>query len=112
MDPTMQIMQKFTVKEMKTFGSYLRKEVINRQGEKLNNFDNEIAYSLDELIENCNMKVSREMHWTKCCGCRRRRHVHSLYPRMGERILGGKPRIRISTIHKAKGGEADNVALF
>ena len=32
--------------------------------------------------------------------------------RMGESILSGKPRIRISTIHKAKGGEADNVLLL
>jgi superfamily I DNA/RNA helicase len=32
--------------------------------------------------------------------------------RRGERILTGSPRIRISTIHKAKGGEADNVALL
>ena len=32
--------------------------------------------------------------------------------RRGEYILTKKPRIRISTIHKAKGGEADNVALI
>ena len=32
--------------------------------------------------------------------------------RMGESILTGTPRIKISTIHKAKGGEADNVALL
>ncbi len=31
---------------------------------------------------------------------------------MGESILTGTPRIKISTIHKAKGGEADNVALL
>ena len=31
---------------------------------------------------------------------------------MGEKILTDKPRIKISTIHKAKGGEADNVALL
>ena len=32
--------------------------------------------------------------------------------RRGERVLTASPRIRISTIHKAKGGEADNVALL
>ena len=31
---------------------------------------------------------------------------------MGEKILTDKPRIKISTIHKAKGGEADNVAVL
>ena len=32
--------------------------------------------------------------------------------RRGESILVGTPRIRISTIHRSKGGEADNVALL
>ena len=32
--------------------------------------------------------------------------------RRGEFILTKKPRIRLSTIHKSKGGEADNVALI
>ena len=32
--------------------------------------------------------------------------------RMGESILSSKPRIRISTIHKAKGGGGDNVLLL
>ena len=32
--------------------------------------------------------------------------------RRGEFILTRKPRIRLSTIHKSKGGEADNVALI
>ena len=30
----------------------------------------------------------------------------------GEKILSADPRIRVSTIHRAKGGEADNVALL
>ena len=32
--------------------------------------------------------------------------------RRGEKILSADPRIRVSTIHRAKGGEADNVALL
>ena len=32
--------------------------------------------------------------------------------RRGERILSEDPRIRVSTIHRAKGGEADNVAIL
>ena len=38
-------------------------------------------------------------------------NIHHLVRRMGEKILTDKPRVKISTIHKAKGGEADNVAL-
>ena len=107
--------EKFTPMEMKTFGSYLRKEVINRQGKKrFNNLDPEIAYSLDELIENCNMLVSREMHWTKVLRASEKEALYiASIRRSGERILGdAKPRIRLSTIHKAKGGEADNVILL
>jgi superfamily I DNA/RNA helicase len=32
--------------------------------------------------------------------------------RRGEKILSEDPRIRVSTIHRAKGGEADNVAIL
>lgn len=32
--------------------------------------------------------------------------------RRGERLRGGKPRVRLSTIHSAKGGEADHVVLM
>lgn len=32
--------------------------------------------------------------------------------RHGERLRGGKPRVRLSTIHSAKGGEADQVVLM
>jgi DNA helicase-2/ATP-dependent DNA helicase PcrA len=32
--------------------------------------------------------------------------------RHGERLRGGKPRVRLSTIHSAKGGEADHVVLM
>ena len=32
--------------------------------------------------------------------------------RAGEKSLTDKPRVKISTIHKAKGGEADNVLLL
>jgi DNA helicase-2/ATP-dependent DNA helicase PcrA len=32
--------------------------------------------------------------------------------RRGEKLRGGKPRVRLSTIHSAKGGEADHVVLM
>lgn len=32
--------------------------------------------------------------------------------RRGERLVGGTPRVRVSTIHGAKGGEADHVVLM
>ena len=38
--------------------------------------------------------------------------LHSVCQKERERILTKAPRIRVSTIHKAKGGEADNVALL
>ena len=66
--------RKFTPMEMKTFGSYLRKEVINQGKKRFNNLDPEIAYSLDELIENCNMLYRERCTGPRCCKHRRRRH--------------------------------------
>ena len=40
------------------------------------------------------------------------RCVHSICKKEREKILSADPRIRVSTIHRAKGGEADNVALL
>lgn len=43
---------------------------------------------------------------------RARGDIYYLGKENGEKILTNKPRIKISTIHKAKGGEADNVLLL
>ena len=40
------------------------------------------------------------------------RCIHSICKKERREILSADPRIRVSTIHRAKGGEADNVALL
>jgi superfamily I DNA/RNA helicase len=105
----------FTSEEVKEFGKFLRTENITRAGKKLlNNLDPEEVYTLDDIIEKCNLLVTKETHWSDVIKVSEKEVLYiSSVRRSGERILGdAKPRIRLSTIHKAKGGEADNVALL
>jgi len=107
--------ESFFPTDMKVFGSYLRKEVMNRQGKRrFNALDLETKYSLDDLIENCNLFATRDTHWTAVLRVSEQEALYiTSIRRSGEKILGdAKPRIRLSTIHKAKGGEADNVLLL
>lgn len=107
--------ESFFPSEMKTFGSYLRKEVMNRTGKRrFNALDLEVKYSLEDLNEKCNLLASRDNHWTEVIRVSEKEALYiASIRRSGERILGdAKPRIRLSTIHKAKGGEADNVLLL
>ena len=105
----------FTSEEVKEFGKFLRTENITRAGKKLlNKLDPEEVYTLDDIIEKCNLLVTKETHWSDVIKVSEKEVLYiSSVRRSGERILGdAKPRIRLSTIHKAKGGEADNVALL
>tara|TARA_R100000353_G_scaffold103096_1_gene74512 strand:- start:167 stop:499 length:333 start_codon:yes stop_codon:yes gene_type:complete len=66
------------------------------------------------MIERCYLNVSAETHWDQVIkvSSKELTYIRSVR-RSGEKILSQKnPRIKISTIHKAKGGEADNVLLL
>ena len=57
--------------------------------------------------------ASENTPWYKIINVSEREEIYiTSVRRMGEKILTNKPRIKISTIHKAKGGEADNVLLL
>ena len=92
----------------------LNPNIITRSGRKrFSHLDPEQTYTLDDIIEKCSLNVSRETPWQKVLKVSDQEIAYIMsVRRRGERILTGTPRIRISTIHKAKGGEADNVALL
>ena len=74
--------------------------------------DNEIPYALDDVKGNFTTNDLKEKPWYEVLKVAERERICiTSVRRMGEKILTDKPRIKISTIHKAKGGEADNVAL-
>jgi len=106
--------QSLSTADLKNFSKILNPSIITKSGRKsLLNLDPEHSYSLHELIEKCSLNVSHETPWQKVLKISDQEIAYiTSVRRRGEKILTGTPRIRISTIHKAKGGEADNVALL
>jgi superfamily I DNA/RNA helicase len=106
--------QSLSTSELKNFAKILSPNIISKSGRKLlSSLDVEQTYTLNDIIERCSLNVSHETPWQKVLKVSDQEVAYIMsVRRRGERILTGKPRIRISTIHKAKGGEADNVALL
>ena len=106
--------QSLSTVELKNFSKILSPNVISRSGRKLmSSLDAEQTYTLNDIIEKCSLNASHETPWQKVLKVSEQETAYIMsVRRRGERILTGTPRIRISTIHKAKGGEADNVALL
>ena len=105
--------QSLSASELKNFAKILNPNIISKSGRKtLSSLDPEQTYTLNDIIESCSLNVSHETPWQKVLKVSDQETAYIMsVRRRGERILTGTPRIRISTIHKAKGGEADNVAL-
>ena len=100
--------------ELKNFSKQLNGNVITKSGRRnFQSLDPDLSYTLDDIIAKCDLKATAEMQWMNVLKVSDKEigYITSVR-RRGERLLSGSPRIRISTIHKAKGGEADNVALF
>ena len=106
--------QSLSTAELKNFSKILNPNIITRSGRKsLSSLDPAQTYTLQDIIEKCDLKASHETMWQKVLKISEQEIAYiTSVRRRGERILTGSPRIRISTIHKAKGGEADNVALL
>ena len=103
-----------SAKELKTLSTLLKSDIVTKAGrKKLATLDSELTYNLESIRENFTTNVSAEMPWYDALKVSEKERIYiSSVRRMGEKILTDKPRIKISTIHKAKGGEADNVALL
>ena len=103
-----------TAMELKTLSTLLRSDIVTKSGRKnLATLDNEMPYALDDVKGNFTTNDLKEKPWHEVLKVAERERIYiTSVRRMGEKILTDKPRIKISTIHKAKGGEADNVALL
>jgi len=106
--------QSLSTAELKNFAKLLNPNIITKAGRKsLSSLDHEQTYTLQDIIEKCNLIATHESPWQTVLKVSDQEIAYiTSVRRRGERILTGTPRIRISTIHKAKGGEADNVALL
>lgn len=106
--------QALSAQQIAKFEPQIRKDfLIHGARKKLQNLNPEVSYTLQDLKDNYLKDVSEETSWYEIINVSERERVYITSVRkMGEKILTNKPRIKISTIHKAKGGEADNVLLL
>ena len=102
-----------TAMELKTLSTLLRSDIVTKFGRK------ELSHprqrnslrSRRRKRELLYERLEREALVRSVESGRAGENIHHLCSSDGEKILTDKPRVKISTIHKAKGGEADNVAL-
>ena len=105
------------VQELITFSKKTKKDIIVYGGKKqIEGLDYGHTYTLNDLL-NSNLgqklNLNKEMTWWDVIDVSEQQRIYITSAlRRGESILVGTPRIRISTIHRSKGGEADNVALL
>ncbi len=106
--------QYLSAAELKTFSKILSEKATTPvQRKALETLDPEHTHGLDEVLPHLSSSITSQTPWHEVIKVSERELIYiASVRRMGESILTGKPRIRISTIHKAKGGEADNVALL
>ena len=103
--------------EVKSFSKLLNRTVISKAGRKKLQSIPEISPNLTcnllTLTAASDLDVTSETPWYKVINVTDNERIYiEAVRRRGDKILTAKPRIKISTIHKAKGGEADNVALL
>ena len=101
--------QSLTVKEWTEFSKKTKKGFILYGGKrKIEQLDSEKKYSLDDLMKTelgSLLKVTKEMNWYDVLNLTENQRIYiTSARRRGELILTTKPRIRLSTIHKSKGG--------
>ena len=106
---------------LKSFSKLINPKYITKAGRKLmysladvnSERPPDEGYSLGNLERLCEFTANSFVPWQKVLSVSDQETAYIMsVRRRGEKILTGSPRIRISTIHKAKGGEADNVAVL
>ena len=100
-----------SAKEVKNIYNLLGPGMVRRGFKKFDGPDTQL-YSFEELSTNHGLDIAKETPWYEALV--RIPQPQEVYIRAALRrgqSLRGEPRIRLSTIHGAKGGEADNVAL-
>ena len=106
--------QSCSVDQLKIFAKLIDPSLITRAGRKaMGNLVDDLEYNLDTLKKLCGFKAHHFMEWQKVLKLSEQVVAYIVSTRRrGEKILSADPRIRVSTIHRAKGGEADHVALL
>ena len=106
--------KKLTLDEVKTIYHYLSVRVGVEYGYKnMSDADPEALYDYEHLVMNHGLLVPQEKIWHEALDRMPMREVVYIVAALRRKEnLNRAPRINISTIHGAKGGEADNVMLL
>ena len=99
---------------LKPFSKLIDPKHIKKSGRKLMfSLSEDQEYTLTDLKRLCGFDVNNFVTWQNVLKISEQVAAYIVSVRKrGEKILSADPRIRVSTIHRAKGGEADNVALL
>ena len=99
---------------LKPFSKLIDPKYIQRSGRKIMySLPDDEEYTLVHLKRLCGFEANNFVTWQNVLKVSEQVAAYIVsVRRRGEKILSADPRIRVSTIHRAKGGEADNVALL
>ena len=99
---------------LKPFSKLIDPKYIQRSGRKIMySLPDDEEYTLIDLKRLCGFEANNFVTWQNVLKVSEQVAAYIIsVRRRGEKILSADPRIRVSTIHRAKGGEADNVALL
>lgn len=103
--------------EVREMYSYISSNVgIKRGYKKLPKYgeDDSVPVSLRDLLETGGLLVDPKLIWHEALDKLPQDDMQYMLAarRRGEKLRGATPRVRLSTIHSAKGGEADHVVLM
>ena len=89
---------------------------VKRGYKKLEQFgdDDDIEFSMEDLKTNGGLLMDANLPWHEALERIPQEDISYMRAarRHGEKLRGGKPRVKLSTIHSIKGGEADHVIVM
>ena len=102
------------VKRVKSFYNYIKTGTgVDKEYKSMKNIDKEKLFTYETLTKDYGLKIDKELPWFKALENipdEKRTYVRMCLRR--KENIRRAPRIKLSTIHGSKGGEADNVMLL
>jgi len=102
------------IKRVKSFYNYIKTGTgVAKEHKAMKNVDKEKLFTFDTLTADYGLKVDKELPWFKALENiepQKKTYVRMCLRR--KENIRREPRIKLSTIHGSKGGEADNVILL
>jgi DNA helicase-2/ATP-dependent DNA helicase PcrA len=102
------------IKRVKAFYNYIKTgEGVDKKFKAMKNVDKDKTFTFDTLTSDYGLKLDKELPWFKALENiepQKKTYVRMCLRR--KENIRRAPRIKLSTIHGSKGGEADNVMLL